>query len=253
MHKLGWTPDVPDARDHQFMSAIPPAKLPIKVDLRSKCPPVLDQGDLGSCTANAIANAHFYCQMNEPKKTTHNDFPPSRLFIYYNERVMEGTVTSDSGAMIRDGFKSIGKLGVCPEASWPYHIAVFTKRPSAQCYTDALRHQALSYARVLRTATQMKGCLAQGFVFVAGFSVYESFESDEVAKTGDAPMPSAQEQLLGGHAVLVCGYDDATRRFHLQNSWGEDWGNSGFFTLPYGYLTNEDLSSDFWRVTLVEE
>jgi C1A family cysteine protease len=249
-HKLGWIPDVPDARDHQFMSAIPPAKLPPKVDLRSKCPPVLDQGDLGSCTANAIANAHFFDQMKQLGGT---DFPPSRLFIYYNERVMEGTVTSDSGAMIRDGFKSIAKIGVCPEASWPYHIAVFTKRPPSQCYTDALRHQALSYARVLQTTTQMKGCLAQGYPFVYGFSVYESFESDEVAKTGIVPAPKAQEQLLGGHAVLCVGYDDATRRFTTMNSWGEEWGDNGFFYIPYSYLTNSDLADDFWKVTLVEE
>jgi C1A family cysteine protease len=253
MHKLGWTPDVPDARDHQFMSAIPPAKLPPKVDLRSKCPPVLDQGDLGSCTANAIANAHFYCQMNEPKKTTHNDFPPSRLFIYYNERVMEGTVSSDSGAMIRDGFKSIAKIGVCPETEWPYHIAAFTKRPPSQCYTDALRHQALSYKRVFQTLSQMKGCLAQGFPFVFGFGVYESFESDEVANTGIVPMPTAQEQMLGGHAVLCVGYDDATRRFTTQNSWGEEWGDNGYFYIPYSYVSNPDLADDLWRVTLVEE
>ena len=113
----GWVPDLPDARDYMYAAPLQVLTgLPPKVDLRPQCPPVLDQGALGSCTANAIANAHLFDQRKQKAK---QPFLPSRLFIYYNERVMEGTVHSDAGAMIRDGIKSIAKQGTCAEKQWP--------------------------------------------------------------------------------------------------------------------------------------
>jgi C1A family cysteine protease len=247
--KFGWIPDLPDARDHVFSAPIPlMGAMPAKVDLRPGCPPVLNQGQLGSCTANAIANAHRFDQMKQGDKA----FAPSRLFIYYNERDMEGTINEDSGAMIRDGIKSIAQLGVCDEKEWPYVINKFTKKPSAACYKDALDHQALSYQRVTQTLTQMKGCLASGFPFVFGFTVYDSFESSEVAKSGDVDLPAQGEKVLGGHAVLAVGYDDAKLRFTVMNSWGTGWGKKGFFTMPYAYLTDDNLAADFWTVRIVE-
>ncbi len=250
IQRFGWIPDLPDARDHMY--AAPPrvlAALPSKADLRPQCPAVVDQGALGSCTANAIANAHLFDQR---KQNAPHPLLPSRLFIYYNERVMEGTVGSDAGAMIRDGIKSIAKQGVCPEQQWPYTISQFTQKPPQTCYTEALQHQAVSYQRVVQSLTQLKGCLAAGYPFVFGFTVYESFESQEVARTGTVPMPASGEQVLGGHAVLAVGYDDAMQRFIVMNSWGTDWGMQGFFTMPYSYLTDTDLSADFWTVRLVE-
>jgi len=248
--QYGWVPDLPDARDHMYAAPQPVlAKLPAKVDLRPQCPPVVDQGQLGSCTANAIANAHLFDQR---KQKAPQPFLPSRLFIYYNERAMEGTVNSDSGAMIRDGIKSIAKQGVCAEKQWPYTIAKFTRKPAQACYKEAEKHQAVSYQRLVQTLTQLKGCLASGYPFVFGFTVYESFESQEVAKTGTVPMPAASEQVLGGHAVLAVGYDDPTQRFIVMNSWGTSWGMRGFFTMPYSYLTDTNLSDDFWTVRLVE-
>ena len=248
--QYGWVPDLPDARDHMY--AAPQrvlTALPAKADLRPQCPPVVDQGALGSCTANAIANAHFFEQR---KQKATQPFLPSRLFIYYNERVMEGTVNSDAGAMIRDGIKSIAKQGMCPEKQWPYTMTKFTRKPTQACYKEAQKHQAVSYQRLVQTLTQLKGCLAAGDPFVFGFTVYESFESQEVAKTGVVPMPAASEKVLGGHAVLAVGYDDPTQRFIVMNSWGTSWGMHGFFTMPYSYLTDSDLSSDFWTVRLVE-
>jgi C1A family cysteine protease len=97
----------------------------------------------------------------------------------------------------------------------------------------------------------MKGCLASGYPFVFGFTVYESFESQEVAKTGKAPMPKPGEQVLGGHAVVAVGYDDGQQCFIVRNSWGLKWGMKGYFTLPYGYLTDLNLSNDFWSIRLV--
>jgi C1A family cysteine protease len=248
--KFGWIPDLPDARDHMYAApTMVMGAMPAKVDLGPKCPPVLNQGQLGSCTANAIANAHRFDQMLQNKGKS---FAPSRLFIYYNERDVEGTINEDSGAMIRDGIKSIAQLGVCDEKDWPYVISKFTNKAPASCYKDALDHQALSYQRVTQSLTQMKGCLASGFPFVFGFTVYESFESAAVAKTGDAPLPGQGEQVLGGHAVLAVGYDDSKQRFIVMNSWGTDWGKKGFFTLPYAYLTDDNLAADFWTVRIVE-
>jgi C1A family cysteine protease len=255
--RYGWIPDLPDQRDFVFMVPAQVAKkLPPKMDLRAQCPPVYDQGQLGSCTANAIAAAHQFDQMNQ-KET--DIFMPSRLFIYYNERSLEGTVDQDSGGMLRDGTKCIAKQGVCPEsasgndeASWPYTIATFKTKPTKDCYKDALAHQALTYYSVTQTLDDMKGCLAAGYPFILGFSVYESFESQQVAKTGKVPMPKSSEKLLGGHAVLAVGYDDAQKRFIVRNSWGANWGMNGYFTMPYDYLVNSNLASDFWTIRLVE-
>ena len=244
----GWVPDLPDARDHlyaappEFLTALPP-----QVDLRGQCPAVYDQGQLGSCTANAIGGAFEFDVLRQ--KAT--DLMPSRLFIYYNERVMENTVNSDAGAQIRDGIKSVAKQGVCPESEWPYDTAQFAVQPPAQCYTGALSHRASSYQRVAQLLNQLKGCLAHGNPFVFGIAVYESFESDQVAQTGEVPMPATGERLLGGHAVLAVGYDDSTQRFTVRNSWGSGWGMAGYFTLPYAYLIDRSLSSDFWTLLAV--
>jgi C1A family cysteine protease len=247
---FGWVPDLPDARDFLFSAADEVlAQLPAKVDLRPQLPPVYDQGRLGSCTANAIGAAFEYDQRQEGLK----DFMPSRLFIYYNERAIEGTVGTDSGAQIRDGMKSIAKLGVCDEKTWPYDIATFTEKPSSKAYREGLKHQALVYRRVLGNLRQMQGCLASDFPFVVGISVYESFMSEEVARTGEAPLPQRNEQLEGGHAVLAVGYDDSVQRFILRNSWGTGWGMEGYFTLPYAYLTDPQLARDFWAVYSVEK
>jgi C1A family cysteine protease len=248
--RYGWIPDLPDHRDHIFAAPVATqAKLPPKVDLRPQCPPVVDQGQLGSCTANAIGNAHRFDQM---KQGVAKPFMPSRLFVYYNERSMEGTVNSDSGAQIRDGVKSIAQQGVCDEVDWPYVITKFKTKPPATCVKKALAHQALTYRRLIQNATQMKGCLASGYPFVFGFSVYESFESQQVAKSGVVQMPAAGEKALGGHAVLAVGYDDASQRFTVMNSWSDKWGMKGFFTIPYAYLSDTGLASDFWTISTIE-
>src|SRR5580704_8996112 len=244
VQKYGWVPDLPDQRD--FLYAAPSEyqqNIPKSVDLSKKCPPVYDQGQLGSCTANAIAAA---IEFEQKKK-----FVPSRLFIYYNERVIENTVASDSGAQIRDGIKSVANQGFCPETDWPYNIAKFAAKPPQKAYTDASTDLATSYQRVPQIANQMKGCLASGYPFVFAFSVYQSFESPQVAKTGHVPMPGPSEKQIGGHAVLAVGYDDSNQWFLVRNSWGAGWGMKGYFTIPYAYLTDNNLSDDFWTIRLV--
>src|SRR5579883_2057021 len=186
IQRFGWIPDLPDHRDHLYAAPLVNlGVLPPQVDLRPACPPVYDQGQLGSCTANAIAGAIQFDRMKEHKP----NFVPSRLFIYYNEREIEGTVNSDSGAMIRDGIKSCANQGAPHEKLWPYDIANFTERPPHTAFADGTKHQILSYQRLVQNLSQMKGCLASGYPFVFGFTVYEAFESDEVAKTGVVPMP----------------------------------------------------------------
>ena len=268
---FGWVPDLPDHRDYVYAAPLArltaKAPLPAKMDLRTKCPPVYNQGNIGSCTANAIAGA---LQFDRQKQKLAN-FVPSRLFIYYNERAIEHSTGTDAGAMIRDGIKSVGKDGACPESEWTYddpeadpQTGIWppgskpAQRPPASCYTDAKKFQALSYQRVDRSLAQMKGCLAEGFPFVFGFSVYEAFVSAQVAKTGILNLPASGEPGANpdgspaGHAVMAAGYDDAKQRFIVRNSWGTTWGMKGYFTMPYAYLLDANLADDFWTIRLVE-
>lgn len=248
MSKYGWIPDLPDQRDHLFSASLEHlAALPTSIDLRAQCPPVYNQLQLGSCTANAIAGAIEFDRLKQKIP----DIKPSRLFIYYNERVMEGTVSSDSGAQIRDGIKSVASQGVCPEYEWPYDINQFTVKPTTQCYTDAIKDRALVYSRVMQSLNQMQAVLASGYPFVFGFTVYESFESQEVAQTGMVPMPQWGEQVLGGHAVMCVGYDNAQQRFIVRNSWSDQWADKGYCYMPYAYLLSPYLSSDFWTIKSV--
>ena len=250
----GWRPDLPDYRDLIYPHATKPvsAALPTHVDLRSGMPPVYDQGQLGSCTANAIAGAVEY----DLKRQKATDFIPSRLFIYYNERIIENDTQLDNGAQIRDGIKTVNKLGVVPETMWPYsdkNPGTFQRKPTVACYTEALKHQVTTYMAVTQSEAAIKTCLAEGFPVVFGFSVFDAFESDAVAKTGILNLPAPGEQNLGGHAVLCVGYDDASKRFLVRNSWGAAWGQSGYFSMPYAYLTNSRLASDLWTVRAIEQ
>jgi C1A family cysteine protease len=216
------------------------SKLPSTANLQAKCPPVYNQGQLGSCTANAIAGAVEFIQKHR--------FTPSRLFIYYFERVIEGTVNSDSGGQLRDGIKAVSTVGVCPETIWPYDVAAFTEEPSAKAYASAGKTKATVYARVAQDLTQMKGCLAEGFPFVFGFTTYSYFESAHVAQTGILRLPATGDKAIGGHAVMAVGYDDKAQTFRIRNSWGASWGQRGYFTMPYAYLISGHLASDFWTI-----
>ena len=247
-YAFGWVPDLPDTRDLMYSATRSVMKkVASKVDLRSKCPAVYDQGALGSCTANGLGAAFQFEQIKQ--KIT--NWIPSRLFIYYNERVLMNTVNSDSGAYIRDGIKTMNKQGVCAESNWPYDITKYTQKPPATCYSKALTNQVLSYMRINNSSlTQLQSCLAEGFPFVFGFSVYESFRS--INKTGVMPMPKPSEQLLGGHCVMAVGYDDTKHLFIVRNSWGSAWGDKGYFYMPYAYITDTNRCDDFWTIRLVE-
>jgi C1A family cysteine protease len=261
--KMGWIPDLPDHRDHQFSAPLAMLKaLPHKVDLRPKFKVhPYDQGRIGSCTANAIAGAIQFCRERANLKP---DFTPSRLFIYYNERKAEHTIPLDHGAMIRTGIKSVNKVGTCSEHTWPYDdtpadpdTELFapgskaTQAPSNAAYGEAEQNRVLSYSRVARSLVQMKSCLVAGFPFTVGFSVYDSMYDGQGHPKKVVPLPSGDDSLLGGHAVLAVGYDDESQQFTLRNSWGTHAQDHGYFYMPYAYLTDSDLADDFWTIRLV--
>jgi len=239
-------PDIEDLRDRVFKSTQfkTTTVLPKNVDLRSGCSQVVDQGELGSCTANAIASGLREYWENLSGKLT----LLSRLWLYWQERNLEGTVNEDAGAYIRDGMKVLQKMGCAPEADWPYDIAMFTQTPPVEATTDASKFLISEYHRVTNLAL-LKTALAEGYPVVIGIAVYESFESNQVARTGIVPLPKRGEQFLGGHAVLAVGYkDDAKIKGQgaviCRNSWGDSWGDKGYFYLPYSYFTN--YVTDMW-------
>jgi C1A family cysteine protease len=205
-------------------------------------PPVYDQKTIGSCTANAVVAQSQFLD---------GEFL-SRLFLYYETRRLEGTVADDSGCVIRDVYKVLAKAGACLEKHWPYLPAKYATRPTASAYLEAKRHQALAYHSVLQDSHAIREALASGLPVAFGFTVFSGFESEEVRKTGIANLPTSKEKELGGHAVVLVGYDDAAQRFLVRNSWGEKWGQNGYFTMPYEYVLRPDLSSDFWVLTNVE-
>lgn len=241
MKIYGYLPDAKDIRDLFFgVTHNKSTPLPLSVSLRGRCPPVFDQGALGSCTANASAAAFAY---------EHGGGPYSRLQIYYNERVLNNTVLSDSGAQIRDSIKVLATDGVALESEWPYDVARFTQAPPKKCVAEGLSDRIITYSRLQHSA-DYKQCLADGYPFIFGFTVFESFESQEVAQTGIVPMPKASEQCLGGHAVMAIGYKmmNGTLYYEVRNSWGT-WGDQGNFWIPAAYAENSQIGiQDCWTI-----
>ena len=214
------------------------------MDLRQKCPPVYNQKRLNSCSANAVAAAVEFDLM---KQRNERIIFPSRLFIFYNSRAIEGTTRSDEGVYIRDAVKSVARYGDCPNDLWPYDEHKFARKPPRRCYERAMKYRAVKYQRVTRNLDHFRGCLASGYPFVFGFSAHQKFR-DVVKNTGVLNMPAPGERVLGNHAVLAVGYDDPRGRLIVRNSWGTGFGLGGYFTMPYEYLLKEDLSADFWTI-----
>ncbi|MGK5088305.1 C1 family peptidase [Bdellovibrionota bacterium FG-2] len=266
-HRYNWLPDLPDFRDYAFAAlqkpkAPKPKALPFKIDLRPQCSPVFDQGKIGSCTGNALAGAFEFLQLQElrdksPDAQDPEVFTPgkfnhvSRLFIYYNERDLEGRTGLDQGAALRDGVKALTQFGACRETLWKYGPAQVFKKPTAPAYKEAALHRITQYLR-LEGLEDTRQCLSQGFPVAFGFSVFESFETAQVMKTGIMPMPQVGERFLGGHAVLAVGYDDEARCLIVRNSWGPKWGLKGYFMMPYEVIESgrggAKMAQDFWTV-----
>ena len=213
--------------------------IPQMLDLRSKMPPVYEQGDLDSCTANAICTV---LQYND------STLQGSRMFLYYNERVVEGGAKEIMGTAIEDGIASMTSFGVCAEADWPYDTSLFAIQPPNECYAEAKEHMGHRVYSLPKSVMEMKRTLVAGFPIIVGIKVYESFESRGVSHSGIVPMPGPAEPCLGGHTVVCVGYNDITSRWILRNSWGSRWGDKGYFYVPYRYLLDPNFSSELWVI-----
>lgn len=256
---FGWLPDLPDHRDwHPETKEIKdmmkdrPLKtidLPSSVDLRYWCSPVEDQGNLGSCTANACIGLVEYYEIRKFGRF----IDASRLFLYKTTRKLLG-LTGDTGAFIRTTIKALRLFGVPPEKFYPYVIEEFDAEPPAFCYAFAANYQTISYFRLDTPGKSssdllelIKATLAHQYPLAFGFTVYDSIYKPEVRKTGDIPYPEPWERAIGGHAVMAVGYDDEREVIKIRNSWGEEWGDEGYGTLPYAYVEN-GLARDFWCI-----
>lgn len=242
----GWVRDTHDPRDiHYSVSPHVLAALPTSEDLESLWggKDVYNQEALGSCGPNAAAGDILAAYLPHGQNVL-----PSRLFIYYITRLLQGTVNQDSGVSNRTMLKALSQSGWCDESLWPYTISQFTQKPSDAAFQQALPRKVSAYVRVPQSLEQMKGALAQNDPFIFGFVCYESLMSSETARTGIIPFPKASEKTIGGHDIVFCGYDDAKGMFKLRNSWGPKWGLNGYGWFPYEYALDANKAGDFWTL-----
>lgn len=239
------------------VEAIDPATLPSKVDFSHFLPVIHDQGQLGSCTGQAITAA---MEINLSKQNNYTLLSP--LYVYYNERRLMGTIQEDSGASLADGVRAICTWGACKEPTWSYsdNQKKFRMRPSKAAYNEGRQFMDLdpiSHSQVPHSLTAIKSVLAKNIPVVFGAYVYPSFEN---AEGGRIPMPSGSEYPLGGHALTFVGYDDSAQEFKFVNSWGADWGDKGFGYLKYDYVMNKSANSyynqfffanDIWSINKI--
>jgi C1A family cysteine protease len=254
MYNLGWIRQEADDRD--FRLVFPRnLSLPTSVNLGDKMGPNLDQSKLGSCGPNTAAECINYDQLYQSMTLV----MVSRLFVYYNTRVLMGQqyVGKDSGVDNRNMLKALNKLGWCEESLWPYDMSRFTVKPSQACYEAAKANCITNYAAVTQNLTSMKSALASGIPIIFGFDVFKQIMSDQCAETGIIAMPRTGETSIGGHDVTIFGYDDATQMFDIRNHWkksdGTWWGKGGNGKIPYAYANNPRLSGDFWAINAIPQ
>lgn len=239
---FGYIPDLPDHRDRVFAASpkLPPT-LPAKIDLRPQTypKPCYDQSSANSCTGNSVAAMHGFID----RKQGGSNINPSRRQIYYDARANDGLQNVDAGAAIRSALYMIGLRGVAPEELFTYDVSKINEQPGEAVYIAAEKKKALVYLRLDINVDVMRACLAEGFPFVIGSTLYQNYY--DASSTGMVPMPSGS--MIGGHAQMYVGYDDSVRRFIVQGSWGT-WGDRGFTYWPYDYAANENYSADAWTL-----
>ncbi len=246
-------PDEPDPRDHGYASSFSNTQLPASVDLRKQkgvFPPIFNQGNLNSCTANAVSAILYFDMIHQKWSET---FTPSRLFIYHNELASEGKLNdkdyAEHGATVkmRDCLKTVDSDGFCSETLWPYDESKYNINPSAAALAEAKKYHSYEYQRIHhQDLNQIKACLASGLPFIFGIVIYKSFESDQVKQSGKVPLPQPGDEQLGAHAIVGVGYDDDQQVFIFRNSYGEDWGDQGYGYLPYSFMRR--YAFDFWVI-----
>jgi hypothetical protein len=214
------------------------------IDLRSNFGVLYDQGKIGSCTANAL------CSIFEYDAT--NGFKGSRLFLYYNERIFINETEKDEGAFIEDGIKALKIYGLCSEKDWEYKIENVFIKPPKEIYIKAKNNFLIEAININNNLKTIKEWLNKNEPITVGIAIYSNFMSFTATKTGMITKPSKSDTFIGGHAVVICGYDDFKQLFILRNSWGDYWGDNGYFYLPYDYITNTNLCNDLWIIVKSE-
>lgn len=229
----GWVKQEKDKRDFKFNIS---QKLVLQktFSLLNLMPAIYDQGNLGSCVGNGVTALLEYHLMLKGK-----DFLPSRLFAYYNARIDK---LNDTGATIRDGVKAVFNFGIFHESIWQYDITKFAEQPSKISYEDAKLYKALKYESVLQDEYSIKAAISLGKPVVFGMLLKQSFENQETAQTG---IYKPKGQIIGGHCMVIIGYDDDKKYFTVRNSWGENWGDKGYCYIPYKEIINKKIASDF--------
>jgi len=235
-----------DQRDYKYLKTVPPkflSKLPSQFSLQNRIGIILDQGEIGSCVSNAFA---LCLQM-----LTNKHVRMSRLFHYYCGRAIQGeSSTVDTGLDIRMAANIIRKFGACAEQNWPYVTANYSKLPPLNVFKASKLFKKYYYTFLDQNLNSLKTCLSiSSSPILFGFNVYDSFLN---STKGVIPMPNVEtEEFQGGHCMLIVGYNDTTQRFTCANSWGSSWGDRGLCYMPYAYLLDSTLSSDFCQLNIV--
>lgn len=241
-HGMGWRPPLPDHRDYQLVDHRPDlltaVSLPSMMDLRSMFLPIEDQGQEGACTAFGSLAAAEAIQ----KKSGVVQFKGSKQAQYWLTRYLEGTTANDVGASVRDAARAIALYGMGHSSLYEYVAGQYAQQPPQAVLDDAKKNLAVKYIAVPNETTQIKTVVAAGYPVIIGFSVYQNFPMS--AGIDLVPMP--QGGIVGGHCVVIVGYNDADDTWLCRNSWGTGWGNQGYFRLPYAYLPI--AARDFWLI-----
>ena len=200
---------------------------------------ILDQGSVGTCVCNAAAFT-----INSTIKT----LKPSRLCLYALARILTNVLLSDdSGLNVIDACYAIKKYGVCQETVCQYIESNFSVMPSLSALKNCNTFNSFAYYFVNQDLQSIKQALVtNASPIIFGINVYDSFMTSQVASSGMIPIPNTTtETLLGGHCLVLVGYNDSTQHFTAINSWGTDWGKKGYCYFPYEYLTDPNLAMDF--------
>lgn len=235
---------IPEPDDLPYMAdQYSPGDLPSLVDLRPFLTPIENQGAVGSCTANALAGAFEYLE----KRLTGAEGRVSRLFIYFNQREVEGDVAHDRGAKIRVGISVLKHKDTCCEETWPYVPASVLARPAPEAYHEARFHRIDQAHYIPVNLHAMRHCLAEGYPFVFGLQLFSSIRDSH--PHGRIAMPDeSRERRYGRHAMLCVGYSQPDGVFLVRNSWGTDWGDGGYCYIPYPYMVEPGYADSLWTI-----